>query len=47
VSENNRRAKFYRLAAKGRSALRSELSTWERYVAAVARAMAQTAPEPA
>ncbi|HNV73960.1 MAG: PadR family transcriptional regulator [Gemmatimonadetes bacterium] len=47
VSENNRRAKFYRLAPKGRSALRAEVSTWERYVAAVARALAQTTPVPA
>ncbi len=47
VSENNRRAKFYALAPKGRSALRAEQSTWERYVAAVAQAMAQTSAEPA
>ncbi len=47
VSENNRRAKFYRLAAKGRGALRTETTTWERYVAAVARALAQTSPVPA
>ena len=47
VSENNRRAKFYRLATKGRAALRAETSTWERYVAAVGRALAQTSPVPA
>ncbi len=47
VSENNRRAKYYALAPKGRSALRAEQSTWERYVAAVAQAMAQTSAEPA
>ena len=47
VSENNRRAKYYRLAAPGRAALRVETSTWERYVAAVAQALAQTTAEPA
>jgi len=44
VSVNNRRAKFSRLALQGRSALRTEPSTWQQYVAAVARAMAQTSP---
>jgi transcriptional regulator len=47
VSENNRRAKFYRLAPRGRAALRAETTTWETYVASVARALAQTSPEPA
>lgn len=47
TSENNRRAKYYRLGARGRSALRAEVSTWERHVAAVARALGQTSPEPA
>jgi transcriptional regulator len=36
VSENNRKAKFYRLTASGRAALRAELSEWERYTRAVA-----------
>jgi transcriptional regulator len=36
VSENNRRAKYYRLTSRGRAALKAELETWQRYVAAVA-----------
>src|SRR5262245_64090150 len=39
VSENARRAKFYRLTAAGRRALRSETDHWNQYVAAVARVM--------
>ena len=46
-SENNRRAKFYKLGSRGRAALRAETSTWQRYVASVARALAQSAPQPA
>jgi len=36
VSENNRRAKFYRLTAKGRRQLRVETSRWERMARAIA-----------
>jgi transcriptional regulator len=35
ASENNRRAKFYRLTAKGRRAVTDETASWRRYVAAV------------
>lgn len=35
VSENNRRARFYQLTPRGRTALRNELAHWRRYVAAV------------
>jgi transcriptional regulator len=35
ITENNRRAKFYRLTAKGRRALGDETDSWRRYVAAV------------
>jgi transcriptional regulator len=35
VSENNRRAKYYSLTARGRQMLRTETATWKRYVAAV------------
>src|ERR1043165_4189770 len=35
TTENNRRAKFYRLTAKGRRAVADETATWRRYVAAV------------
>jgi transcriptional regulator len=34
-TENNRRAKYYRLTAKGRRALGVETESWRRYVAAV------------
>jgi transcriptional regulator len=46
ISEKGKRAKFYRLTAAGRRAMRAELATWEQYVAAVARVMRAT-PEPA
>lgn len=39
LSENNRRAKFYRLTAVGRGELQREVSTWERYSAAVNRVL--------
>lgn len=35
ISENNRRAKYYSLTAKGRNRLKAELATWRRYVTAV------------
>ena len=35
VSENNRRAKYYRLTGKGRTQLAAEERSWERYAAAV------------
>jgi DNA-binding PadR family transcriptional regulator len=35
VSDNNRRAKYYRLTAKGRRALGTETDSWRRYVTAV------------
>lgn len=35
VSENNRRAKYYRLTARGRAELRAQVSTWQKAVAAV------------
>ena len=39
LSENNRRAKFYRLTTLGRSRLRTEAVTWERFVDAVAKVL--------
>src|SRR5689334_21322702 len=45
ISEKGKRAKFYRLTPAGRRALRAETSSWQEYVAAVARVM-QAAPEP-
>ena len=39
TSENNRRAKFYRLTPKGRKQLVIETSKWERLARAIARVM--------
>lgn len=39
ISENNRRARFYRLTAEGRSQLERETATWERLSEAVARVL--------
>lgn len=39
ASENNRRAKFYRLTAAGRKQLARESSRWERLAHAIARVM--------
>jgi PadR family transcriptional regulator PadR len=39
VSENNRRAKYYRLTTAGRRSLRAERDSWTRYVALVAKIM--------
>src|SRR5919205_256359 len=36
LSENNRRAKFYQLTARGRAQLKTELAEWQRYTKAVA-----------
>ncbi len=38
-SENNRRAKFYRLTPKGRKQLVLESGKWERFAAAIGRIM--------
>jgi PadR family transcriptional regulator len=35
VSDNNRRARYYRLTTKGRAHLRAESSQWSQYVATV------------
>ncbi len=40
VSENNRRARYYRLTPRGREELASEAGTWERYVASVTAILA-------
>jgi PadR family transcriptional regulator, regulatory protein PadR len=37
TSENNRRAKYYRLTAKGRKQLNIEASKWEKLAGAIAR----------
>jgi transcriptional regulator len=39
VSENNRRARYYSLSAKGRQVLRAEVASWKRYVATVSHVL--------
>ena len=41
-SENNRRARYYKLTAAGRRALATELSSWRRHVEAVELVMGST-----
>lgn len=43
LSENNRRAKYYRLTNDGRRQLRKQASGWQRFAAAVDKAMSSTA----
>jgi PadR family transcriptional regulator, regulatory protein PadR len=40
TSDNNRRARFYRLTAAGKKQLTSETRQWERMAAAIARVLA-------
>lgn len=42
LSENNRKAKFYRLTSEGRRCLRQEVKIWQAYAAAVAKVLAAT-----
>ena len=42
VSENNRRAKFYRLTGAGRAQLRTSLSDWSRLVDTVGKVIGAT-----
>ena len=42
VSENNRRAKYYSLSARGRARLKAEAATWRKYAAAVFRVLEAT-----
>jgi PadR family transcriptional regulator PadR len=39
VSDNNRRAKYYSLTARGRQRLSAETATWKRYVLAVSNVL--------
>lgn len=45
TSENNRRAKFYRLTPAGRRRLREATNEWERLTTAMASALRATADE--
>ena len=40
MTENSRRAKYYRLTAAGRRALGNEVASWERFVSAVGLVLA-------
>jgi PadR family transcriptional regulator, regulatory protein PadR len=42
LSENNRKARFYRLTQEGRRRLRQETKTWEAYAAAVGKMLSAT-----
>lgn len=44
LSENNRKAKFYRLTAAGRRHLQRESRTWAAYAAAVGKVLGATQP---
>lgn len=39
LSENNRRAKYYRLTRTGEAALSAQMAEWHRFAAAVARVL--------
>jgi PadR family transcriptional regulator PadR len=45
ISENNRKARFYRLTAKGHRQLFVEASKWQRFSGAIARILAPVAEE--
>jgi transcriptional regulator len=45
TSDNNRRAKYYRLTTAGRRRLREETDSWQRLVAAMALALKTRAEE--
>jgi len=45
ISENNRKARFYRLTPKGRKHLFAETSRWERFSNAIARILAPATEE--
>jgi transcriptional regulator len=45
ISENNRRAKFYRLTAAGRARFRAEAPAWHQYAEAIAAALRLSSPE--
>ena len=42
LTENKRRAKYYRLTAKGRQELRARSSIWDRYASAVSKVIHAT-----
>ena len=47
ISENNRRAKFYRVTAAGRAQFRAEAPAWHRFAEAIAVALRATSADAA
>jgi len=45
VSDNNRRAKFYKLSTAGRARYRAESTVWHRHADAIAVALKRSTPE--
>ena len=45
TSDNNRRAKFYRLTASGRARIGQETASWNRLVSAIGMALRTTRQE--
>ena len=43
ITENNRRAKYYRLTQTGKKQLAAELATWDRLSSAIASVLGRTA----
>ena len=42
LSDNNRRARYYKLTPQGRQQLRREVSSWDRFAAAVSKVLTTT-----
>jgi transcriptional regulator len=42
LSDNNRRARYYRLTPQGRAQLRREVTGWDRFAAAVTKVLSST-----
>ena len=47
LSENNRRAKYYELTARGEEALAAETTSWDKYVEAVGKVLRPASEESA
>src|SRR5215207_6171346 len=47
ITENNRRARYYRATAAGRAHLRAETSRWVRYAETVTEILTTAGPRPA
>ncbi len=47
LTENNRKARYYQLTAKGRAHLREESTRWTRYAEMVGQILSLPAPAPA